>query len=307
MGKKWTENDIPDLGGKVIIITGANNGIGFENTKEFARKNATVIMACRNLSKGQKALEKVKNNVPDGQIELMELDLANISSIKRFATSFKEKYSKLDILLNNAGIMMVPYRKTADGFESQIGTNHLGHFTLTALLFDVLKQTSGSRIINVSSEGHNFGEMDWNDFMFEKKYGRVKAYGRSKLANLLFTYELDRRLKAKNIPVLALASHPGTANTGLGDHLFGPVKFFLKPIVFFFIAQSAYKGSLPSARAAVDPDVKGGEYFGPKGFLGTETRGSPTMVQSNEQSHNLEDATILWEKSEELTGIMFQI
>ena len=203
--------------------------------------------------------------------------------------------------------MMVPYRKTVDGFESQIGTNHLGHFALTALLFDMLKQTPGARIINVSSEGHNFGDMDWNDFLFEKKYGRVKAYGRSKLANLLFTYELDRRLKAKNIPVLALASHPGTANTGLGDHLFGPVKFLLKPIIFLFIAQSAYKGSLPSARAAVDSQVKGGEYFGPKGFLGTETRGSPTLVQSNEQSHNEENAKKLWEISEELTGVTFPL
>ena len=307
MGKKWSEKDIPDLTGKIIIITGANNGLGLENTKEFARKNATIIMACRNMTKGQNAIAKVTKEIPQAKVELMELDLANLSSVKQFVTSFKKKYSKLDILLNNAGIMMVPYRKTVDGFESQIGTNHLGHFALTALLFDVLYQTPGSRIINVSSDAHNFGKMDWNDFMFENNYGRVKAYGRSKLANLLFTYEMDRRFKAKDIPILSLASHPGTANTGLGDHLFGPVKFILKPIVFLIIAQSAYKGSLPSARAAVDPNVQGGEYFGPKGIFGTQTRGSPAIIHSNERSYNLEDAKKLWEVSEQLTGIEFRI
>ena len=307
MSKKWSEKDIPDLTGKIIIITGANNGIGFENSKQFARKNATVIMACRNLEKGQKALNTVKKKVPSAKVELMKLDLANLYSIKEFVSEFKQKYDKLDILLNNAGIMMIPYSKTVDGFENQIGTNHLGHFALTAQLFELLKNTPKSRVVNVSSNAHRWGEMDWDNFLFEKDYGRVKAYGRSKLANLLFTYELDRRIQEKGIDVLAVASHPGTANTGLANHLFGPVKYVLKPIVFSIIAQSSYKGSLPSARAAVDPDVKGGDYYGPKGFLGTDKRGSPTKVESLENSHNIEDAKKLWDKSEKLTGITFTI
>lgn len=306
MGKKWSEKDIPDLTGKVIIITGANNGIGFQNVIQFAKKHATVIMACRNMDKGQKALDKVKKKVPEAQVELMKLDLASLASIKSFVETFKEKYNRLDVLLNNAGIMMVPYSKTTDGFESQIGTNHLGHFALTAQLFDVLKETEGSRIVNVSSSGHRFGEMDFNDFMFEQNYGRVKAYGRSKLSNLLFTYELDRKLRAKEINVVAVASHPGTAKTGLGDHLFGPTKIILKPIVMTIISQSSYKGSLPSARAATDPQVQSGDYYGSKGIFG-ETRGPPQLVQSNELSHNEEDATKLWDLSEQLTGIKFEI
>ena len=307
MAKKWTEKDIPDLNGKVIIITGANNGLGFENTLQFARKKATVIMACRHIEKGQKAFERVKKKIPNAKIELIKLDLASLDSVRHFCKEFKEKYSTLDVLLNNAGIMMVPYRKTVDGFESQIGTNHLGHFALTAHLFELLRTTPGSRIVNVSSSLHESGEMYWDDFLFEKKYNRTEAYARSKLANLLFTYELDRRLKAKGINVLAVASHPGFANTGLANHLFGPAKYILKPVVFRIVAQSARKGALPSTRAAVDPSVQGGEYFGPKGIFGNESRGFPKIVQSNEKSHNLEDAKKLWEVSEELTGIKFEI
>ena len=306
MGEKWTEKDIPDLAGKVIIITGANSGIGFQNSIQFTRKHGTVIIACRNIDKGQKSLDKLKKKVPDAQVELSRLDLASLASIKEFVETFKQKYNRLDVLLNNAGIMMVPYGKTLDGFESQIGTNHLGHFALTAWLFDVLKATEGSRIVNVSSSGHRFGEMDFNDFLFEQNYGRVKAYGRSKFCNLLFTYELDRKLRAKEINVLAVASHPGTAKTGLGDHLFGPSRIVLKPIVMTIISQSAYKGSLPSARAATDPQVQSGDYYGSKGLFG-ETRGSPQKVQSNEQSHNVEDAKKLWVVSEQLTGINFTI
>ncbi len=307
MNNKWTEKDIPDLIEKVIIITGANNGIGFENVKQFTQKNATVIMACRNMDKGQKSLEKVKLKLPNAKIELMELDLASLESIKIFSKSFKQKYNRLDVLLNNAGIMMVPYRKTADGFESQVGTNHLGHFALTAQLYNLLRQNEGSRVVNVSSDAHKSGKMDWNDFLFETNYGRIKAYGRSKLANLLFTYEMDRRLRSKGVTILSVASHPGTARTNLSDHLFGPSKYVLKPIVFALIAQSAYKGSLPSARAATDPNVQSGQYYGPKGVFGTETRGWPTIVQSNERSHNMDDAKKLWDVSEKLTGIKFEI
>ena len=307
MATKWSEKDIQDLTGKVIIITGANSGIGFQNVLQFTRKHATVIMACRNIDKAQKQFETIKQKIPNANVVLMKLDLASLSSIKQFTSDFKQKYTRLDVLLNNAGIMMVPYRKTVDGFESQVGTNHLGHFALTAELFDLLLKTPGSRIVNVSSDVHKSGSINWNDFLFENHYGRVKAYARSKLANLLFTYELDRRLRAKNINIIAVASHPGTANTSLANHLFGPLRFVLKPLVFVFIAQSAYKGALPSARAATDPNVQGGQYYGPKGIFGMETRGFPTIVQSNDKSHNIYDAKKLWEVSEQLTGITFTI
>ena len=307
---KWTEKDIPDLNGKVIIVTGANSGLGYENTKQFAKNGAYVIMACRNMESGRKALDKVKEKVPNGLVELMELDLGNLESIKSFAENFKEKFERLDVLLNNAGIMMVPYQKTVDGFESQVGINHLGHFALTAQLFDTLVKTDNARIVNVSSTGHSMGKMDWDDFMFEENYSRTRAYGRSKLSNLLFTYEMDRRLKAKGIEIKSVAAHPGAANTNLGNHLLGPISF-LKPILMGFLillmGHSAASGALPSSRAATDPNVKSGEYYGPKGWFGRESRGPPKLVKSNARSHSLEDGKKLWEVSEQLTGIKFEI
>ena len=190
MSEKWTSKNIPDLSGKVFIVTGANSGIGFEAAKEFARKGAKTILASRNLDKAKRALAKIQKEIPAATAEVMQLDLANLDSTQKFAAEFKEKYDRLDALVNNAGIMMVPYQQTADGFESQVGTNHLGHFALTGLLHDLLSKTEGARVVNVSSNGHRFGEMDFDNFMFEddKEYSRTKAYGNSKLANLLFTY-----------------------------------------------------------------------------------------------------------------------
>lgn len=306
MSDKWTLQDIPDLTGKVIIVTGANSGLGFEDTKAFSGKGAKVILACRNLKKGNNALLKIQKEIPKADVEVMQLNLANLDSIKNFASEFKEKYDRLDLLVNNAGIMMVPYQKTVNGFESQIGTNHLGHFVLTGLLYDLLKKTEGSRIVNVSSNAHKFGDMDFDNFMYEegKDYSRMKAYSRSKLANLLFTYELDRRFKEQNIKAIAVAAHPGMANTGLADHMMGWVAPVLKPLFSFFM-QSAAKGALPTIRAAVDSEVKGGDYYGPGGS--NEHRGYPVKVRSTEVSHNEEDAKKLWEISEKLTGIKFEI
>lgn len=305
MSDKWTEKDIPDLSGMVIVITGANSGLGYENSLQFAEKNAIVVMACRNLEKGELAVEKIMKKVPHAKLDLMKLDLGNLDSISKFVAEFKNKYDRLDILLNNAGIMMVPYGKTVDGFERQNGINHLGHFALTAQLFDLLKKTGGSRIVNVSSVAHKRGTMDFDDYLFEKEYDRSVSYGRSKLSNLLFTYELDRRLKKSGINMYALASHPGVALTNLANHMLGPlnyVSFLLKPVMNI-ILHSAKKGSLPSARAAIDPSVKGGEYFGPH----KERKGDPIVVSSNEASYNEEDAAKLWQLSEELTGVKFAI
>ena len=303
MSTKWTTDKIPDLTGKVIIVTGANSGIGFEATKEFARKGAETILACRNTNKAKKASDRIKKRIPDAKSVMMQLDLSSLESVDRFAEEFKENYSSLDVLLNNAGIMFVPYRTTSEGFESQVGVNHLGHFALTGLLFDLLTKTPGARVVNVSSNGHRMGKMDFDNYIFKngKGYSRLGAYGRSKLSNLLFTYELDRRFKKANIDAIAVAAHPGISNTNLIRQWYFKV---LKPIIIL-TTQSAYMGALPLLRAAADLDVKGSEYYGPGGR--GEQRGYPTKVESNGASHNKEDALRLWNLSEKLTCVSFPI
>ncbi len=303
MKTNWTTKDIPDLTGKVIVVTGANSGIGFEAAKEFARKGAQVILACRSMDKAEKALGLILGEIPDAKAEIMDLDLTSLKSIRKFADVFKGKYDRLDILLNNAGIMMVPYGKTEDGFEKQFGTNHLGHYALTGLLIDVILKTPKARIVNVSSTGHRFGDMDFDNLMFEggNKYSPMKAYGRSKLANLLFTYESQRRLEEKGADVISVAAHPGMSDTHLADHLFNKFPFILMKPFSRFAVQSAAMGALPSIRACVDPETKGGQYYGPDGKR--EAKGWPILVESNEASHNEEDAKKLWEISEELTGV----
>jgi NAD(P)-dependent dehydrogenase (short-subunit alcohol dehydrogenase family) len=229
-----------------------------------------------------------------------------LSSVKQFAIGFKRKYSKLDVLLNNAGIMATPYFKTNDGFEAQLGTNHLGHFALTGLLLDVLKASAGSRVVNVSSMAHKSGKMDFDDLMFEKgrPFKTMKAYGQSKLANLLFTYELQRYFEKEKIESISVAAHPGGSNTQLANHL--EKNGFMKIVskVLRGIMQSAEIGALPQIRASVDPNVKGGEYYGPAGF--SEIAGYPVLVKSTSASHSIEDAKKLWEVSERLTGVSFQ-
>ena len=305
MNSKWTNESIPDLTGKIVIVTGANSGIGFEAAREFARNGAQVILASRNLDKAKDALQEIQGELPQAKAEIIRLDLASINSIQNFVKLFKSKYDKLDILLNNAGIMMVPYGTTEDGFEKQFGINHLGHFGLTGLMIDYLLKTPGSRVVNVSSNAHYTGEVNFSDLMYEngEKYNPQKAYSRSKLANLLFTYELQRRLDARNAEVIAIAAHPGISNTSLADHFFQ--RWYLQPIrpLMGVLFQSAAMGALPSIRAAVDSFVSGGQYFGPDGS--GERSGFPVVVKSNPASHNLDDARKLWEISEELTGIQY--
>ncbi|MDA3816916.1 MAG: oxidoreductase [Prolixibacteraceae bacterium] len=302
---KWTFDNIPDLQGKTIIVTGGNSGLGYESVKAFAQNGAKVILACRNLEKGEKAKTEILQTRPKGEIMVMRVDLMDLDSVREFALQFKSKYSKLDVLLNNAGIMATPYFKTKDGFEAQLGTNHLGHFALTGLLLDVLNDTSGSRVVNVSSMAHKSGKMDFNDLMFEKgrKFKTMKAYGQSKLANLLFTYELQRYFESKNIDSIAVAAHPGGSNTRLASHL--EDSGFMKMIsrVVRGVMQDAAKGALPQIRASVDSNVKGGEYYGPGGI--GEIAGYPVLVKSTPASHNAEDAKKLWEVSEKLTGVTY--
>lgn len=301
----WTTADMPDLTGKVIIVTGANSGIGYEAAEEFARKGAQTILACRNMDKAQAALAEIQAEIPDAAVEVMLLDLASLASVRQFAAEFKGKYDQLDVLVNNAGIMWAPYGTTEDGFESHFGTNHLGHFALTGLLIDLLLNTPGSRVVNVSSIGHRTGNMDFDNLMYVdgKGYQRQRVYGRSKLANLLFTYELQRRYETIGADAIATAAHPGGSNTNLGYDVRD--RWYMKysrPLLEHMM-QGADMGALPTIRAAVDPQAKGGDYYGPNGFM--EQGGYPVLVQSSKASHGEADARKLWQVSEELTGVTF--
>jgi NAD(P)-dependent dehydrogenase (short-subunit alcohol dehydrogenase family) len=297
-GDAWTTANIPDQSGKVAIVTGANSGLGYETALALAEKGATVVMACRSLPKAEAAAQQIRQTDPPGEVVVMELDLGDLDSVRDFAAAFQERYNRLDLLINNAGVMMPPYGQTAQGFETQIGVNHLGHFALTGLLLDVLLRTPQSRVVTVSSGAHRFGQIDFDDLHWERKpYKPNPAYGQSKLANLLFTYELQRKLAAAGQVTIAVAAHPGWTQTNLQRH--SGLASFLNP----FFAQPQPMGALPTLRAAVDPSVTGGEYFGPDGFM--EMRGYPVRVKSNDASHNLADARRLWQVSEELTGVRF--
>ncbi|MEJ2447628.1 MAG: oxidoreductase [Anaerolineales bacterium] len=304
MTEIWTVEDIPDLSGKVVIVTGANSGIGLEASRELARKGAEVVMACRNQGKAEAAIQQIQEDLPQAKLEYIHLDLADLASVKKFAADFKSRYDRLDVLLNNAGIMMVPYQKTADGFESQLGTNHLGHFALTGSLIDLILKTPGSRVVNISSNAHYAGEMDFDNLQYEDGgYNPSAAYSRSKLANLLFTYELQRRFESEGVAALALAAHPGIAATGLADHFLGGRFSGLIQSIMKVLFQSAKMGALPGLRAATDPEAEGGSYYGPGGK--GERSGYPVVVSSNEASHNQQDAAKLWKVSEDLTGVKY--
>lgn len=296
--QKWDSDNIPDHKGRVAIVTGSSSGIGYETARVLANKNSTVIIAVRNLQKGNATLDKIKVGNQEADVRLMELDLANLESIRNFATEFKSSYSRLDLLINNAGVMVPPYSKTTDGFELQFGTNHLGHFALTGLLMDLIEKTHDSRIVNVSSSSHNYGDLNFEDLNWENRsYKKMKAYGDSKIANLYFTYELQKRFEIRNMNVIATASHPGWTATELQRHS------VLIRFLNHFFAQDIAMGALPTLYAATGLDVQGGDYFGPSGWR--EMRGYPKKVESNELSQNREIAVKLWEVSEKLTGIKY--
>ena len=304
MKQKWIFNDIPDLSGKTMIVTGGNSGLGFEAVKALSANGSETILACRRTNNGESAKNEILEQYPNAKIIVIHLDLADLESIHSFAKKIGIKYEKIDVLLNNAGIFC-PYQKTKDGFEMQIGVNHLGHFALTGLLLPLLKNTPGSRVVNVSSLGHTYGKMNFDDFMFEnREYSIIKAYGTTKLANLLFTYELQRRFEKSNIDCIAVAAHPGLSKSNLAKHVNGQLLYKIGMIASSILTQSTSTGALPEIMASVSSHVKGGEYYGPGGFK--EWRGNPVKVESNEASHNLKDAQKLWEISENLTGITFE-
>ena len=298
MKTKWNVDNISDQSGKIAIVTGANTGIGFNAAKVLALKGAYVIVASRNAEKGQAAVDRIKAEEAGVKVEFIKLNLASLKSVKDFADNVRNKYACIDLLINNAGVMMPPYSKTEDGFELQFGTNHLGHFALTGHLLDLFLKTPGARIVNVSSMSHKWGDIQFEDLNWEKNYDKAKAYGQSKLANLLFTYELQRRLAKAEAKVICTAAHPGWTSTDLQRHS-GLFSFF-NPI----FAQKPLMGCLPTLRAAVDENARGGDYYGPAGFQ--EMRGYPKKVRSNDESYDEAVAKRLWEVSEKATGVTFK-
>jgi NAD(P)-dependent dehydrogenase (short-subunit alcohol dehydrogenase family) len=305
--EKWTTDNMPDLSGKIIIVTGGNSGLGYESVKAFAQKGAEVILASRSVENGEKARSEIEKTGISGKIYVMQLDLMELASIRRFASTYKEKYKRLDVLLNNAGIMTTPYFLTKDGFEAQMGTNHLGHFALTSHLLDLIKKTPGSRVVNVSSNAHKWGKMDFDNFLFEdgKGYSPMKSYSRSKLANLLFTYELQEQFENHHVDSIAIAAHPGSSQTNLVRFIDGKMIFKIFKPLLMLMTQNQEQGALPQIRASVDPNVKGAEYYGPNGF--GEMKGLPVLVKSNTASHKREDAKKLWKISEKLTNVSFTL
>ena len=298
--KKWDSTSIPDQKDRVAIITGSNTGIGYETARVLANKKATVIIAVRNLEKGNAAANQIRARHENANVKVMALDLANLKSVNDFAADFKNNYKRLDILINNAGVMFPPYSKTADGFEIQLCTNHLGHFALTGHLLDLLMSTESSRIVNLSSTAHKWGNINFEDIHWEKrKYKTRQAYYDSKIANIYFTYEMARKLIENNQPTLVVASHPGWTATELQRH-----SGFLNFMNNFF-GQDMTMGALPTLYAAVESDVNSADYYGPSGFM--EFRGYPKKVESNEFSHNEEIAQRLWDISEELTKIKYDL
>jgi NAD(P)-dependent dehydrogenase (short-subunit alcohol dehydrogenase family) len=295
---QWTTEDIPNLAGKIAIVTGANSGIGYEMVRALIRKGALVILACRNKDKGEAAVRQIAQEYPGAKAELGLIDLSSLALVRRFAGEFTQRYDRLDILINNAGIMRTPFGKTADGFELQFGVNHLGHFALTGLLLDLIIRTCQARVVTVSSYGHHFGKIDFDNLNADKGYDAGVAYGQSKLANLLFTYELHRRFRSAGVDAIAAAAHPGwTAGTNLAVH------WRMVRLLSLIIGQKPSMGALPALYAATAPDVQGGEYYGPRSLGGI--RGYPTKVQSSARSYDMDAAAKLWTISEELTGVRY--
>ena len=312
MTSSWTKDQIPDCTDKTILVTGANSGLGFEATKAFAAKGATVIMACRSIDRGQQAATDIRDSIGNAGsiLNVRQCDLASLDSVGSFATGIKQDYDALDILCNNAGVMAIPRQETEDGFEKQLGVNHLGHFAVTGHLLELLiENESESRIVTHSSGAHESGEIDFADLHRKESYGKWEAYGQSKLANLLFAYELQRRLEEAGITeTVSVACHPGYAATNLQYR--GPkqegskLRMGLMKVANTIFGQSARKGTFPLLYASVAPDVQGGDYYGPGGFM--NMRGDPEKKSSNDASYDETDAMRLWEKSEELTEVEYK-
>jgi NAD(P)-dependent dehydrogenase (short-subunit alcohol dehydrogenase family) len=304
---EWGSADIPDQHGNHAVITGATSGIGYETALALAGRGASVVLAARDETKAREAIERIRKKHPAATLEFIQLNLADLASVQAFVATFRERFGALQLLVNNAGVMATPFRTTADGFELQFGTNHLGHFALTIELLPALLQASNARIVTVSSINHRFGKIAWERLDSRHGYDRWDAYAQSKLANLLFAYELQRRLAASEARAISVACHPGFAATNL--QFVGPAMDGSRLQLAFWklarlAAQSAAAGALPTLYAATAPDVNGCDYIGPTGI--GQLRGTPGKLASNERSHDLADAKRLWELSEQLCNVSYE-
>ncbi|KIH97471.1 short-chain dehydrogenase [Streptomonospora alba] len=307
--RNWTADRMPDQSGRCAVITGANNGLGREAARALAARGAEVVIACRDTAKGEEAAGAIRAEVPGARLETLELDLASLDSVRTAARRLRDDRSRIDLLINNAGVMTPPLGRTAEGFEQQFGVNHLAHFAFTGLLLDRILAAGDPRIVTVSSVAHRRGGLDFDDLHWRtRRYDRVAAYGQSKLANLMFAYELQRRLQAAGETAVSVAAHPGVSRTGLFRHHSPVVRAAmgsaLRP-VNFWIAQTAERGVLPLLYAATETDVRGGRYYGPAGF--GEFTGPPKLTDSNGRSHDSTAQRRLWQVSEELTGVTYPL
>jgi NAD(P)-dependent dehydrogenase (short-subunit alcohol dehydrogenase family) len=299
----WTTADIPDQTGRVAVITGSNTGLGYETAAALAERGAHVVLAVRNLDKGKDAAARIAAASPHADVALQELDLTSLESIRAAADQLRSAHDRIDLLINNAGVMWTPKATTKDGFELQFGTNHLGHFAFTGLLLDRLLPVAGSRVVTVSSMGHRIrADIHFDDLQWERSYSRVGAYGQAKLANLLFTYELQRRLVPHGTTIAA-AAHPGGSRSELARNL--PPLLTVVAAALMPLFQATDMGALPTLRAATDPGVLGGQYYGPDGF--GQQRGYPKVVDSSDKSHDVDVQRRLWTVSEELTGVVYPV
>ena len=303
---RWTADQIPDQAGRTAVVTGANSGLGLVTARELARRGARIIMGVRAVGKGERAAADIRAAAPGAGLEVRRLDLGDLASVRAFASEVAATHPALDLLINNAGIMMPPRGTTADGFETQLGTNHLGPFALTGLLLAALQATPGARVVTVSSIEHKPGHIDFEDLQKERSYAPRNAYRQSKMANALFGLELDRRLRQAGSPLISVLAHPGYSDTNLQTS--GPsgiARLAMKYVGNRVIAQSAERGALPQLFAATAPGVEGGAFYGPDGFQ--EMRGHPTLVQPTLEATDPDIARRLWAVSEELTGVSYPL
>ena len=298
----YSEASVPDQSGKTVFVTGANTGIGFEAARVFAQKGARVLLGCRDEAKAEAALTSIRQHAPDADVHWVALDLASLDSVKEAADQVLAE-ERLDLLVNNAGVMMPPKTLTADGFELQFGVNHLGHFALTGHLLPKLLTQDGARVVNVSSLAHRNGRIHYSDINAERGYSRMDRYAMSKFANILFTYELQRKLQSAGASMLSVACHPGGSNTELGRHFPGFLQIVFLPLQF--VMNSAAEGALPTLMAATDENVQSGDYYGPAG-MGEFAR-SARKVNTVPQAKSESDAAKLWALSEEMTGVVYSL
>ena len=302
----WTEKNVPDQSGRLAIVTGSNTGLGYDNARALAAHGAKVVMAVRDTAKGEEAAARIRRLTPGADVAVHKLDLGSLASVRAAGAELAAAYPRIDLLINNAGVMYPPKSTTADGFELQFGTNHLGHFALTGLLLKNLLPVDDSRVVVVASIAHKIkAKIDFDDLHWEKRsYDKVASYGQSKLANLMFAYDLQRRLAAAKAKTIAVAAHPGVAATELSRHVPG---YELPGVAWLFgkVLNTSEVGALATLRAATDPNARGGQYWGPDGFR--EMRGYPELATSSEQSRDEAIQERLWKVSEELTGVTYPV